>query len=343
MIRETVSVIVPCFNEERTIGLLLDALAGQTFPAEATEVLISDGRSTDRTRDVIRRWAEARAFPRVAVVDNPERNIPAALNRAIEASSGSIVIRLDAHCVPNPDYIERCAAALDAGTAENVGGRWDIRADGNGWQARSIAAAAASPIGAGDAKYRYSEAAGFVDTVPFGAFRRETLDRFGGYDESLLSNEDYDLNARIRSAGGKVFFDPAIRSVYFARRSFSSLGKQYFRYGYWKVAMLEKAPKSLRWRQLLPPLFVLCVLLLALMSLFWAEARALLLLTGIFYLGALLFVSIRSAGKKDDLGLIVGMPIAVSIMHFCWGGGFLFHAARRLFRRPRGGKAENAG
>ena len=94
--------------------------------------------------------------------------------------------------------------------------------------------------------------------------------------------------------------------------------------------MLEKAPKSLRWRQLLPPLFVLGVLLLALMSLFWAEARALLLLTGIFYLGALLFVSIRSAGKKDDLGLIVGMPIAVSIMHFCWGGGFLFHAARRF-------------
>lgn len=335
MSRENVSVIVPCFNEAGTIRLLLDAIDRQTYPRERIEVLIADGRSTDRTLEEIRSWTAAHPALSVRVVDNPDRIIPAGLNRAIEAAAGDVIVRLDAHCVPNPDYIERCAAALTAGTAENVGGRWDILPGGKNWAARSIAAAVSSPIGVGDAKYRYSETAGTVDTVPFGAYRRETLERLGGYDETLLSNEDYDLNVRIRNNGGRIYFDPAIRSIYFARGSFAALAKQYYRYGYWKVAMLAKAPKSLRWRQFLPPLFVLAFGLLILASLFSDPARSMLLLMCIIYAGALLFVSIRTAGRNDDLGLIPGMPLAVFTMHFCWGFGFLRHIAERIRLKAR--------
>lgn len=335
MPEKTVSVIVPCFNEAGTIRLLLDAIGVQTYPCERIEVLIADGRSTDRTREEIQFWSAAHPDLQVRIVDNPDRAIPAALNRAIEAATGEIIVRLDAHCVPNPDYIERCVAGLAAGLGENVGGRWEILPGGKSWAARSIAAAASSPIGVGDAKYRYSENGGIVDTVPFGAYRRETLERLGGYDESLLSNEDYDLNVRIRKSGGKIYFDPAIRSVYFARSSFAALAKQYYRYGYWKVAMLAKEPKSIRWRQLLPPLFVLTFGLLVLASLLSETARSMLLLMCIIYAGALLFVSIRTAGKNDDLGLILGMPLAVCTMHFCWGFGFLRHAAERIHRRLR--------
>lgn len=333
MTTQLVSVIVPCFNEAGTIRLLLDAIAAQTCPLDALEVLIADGRSTDATRETIRLWSSAHPQLNVKIVDNPERGIPSALNRAIEAASGEFVVRLDAHCVPNPDYIERCVANLREGKAKNVGGRWDIQPGGKSWQARSIVAAVSSPIGVGDAKYRYSEEAGFVDTVPFGAYRRETLEELGGYDESLLTNEDYDLNVRIRQSGGRIYFDPAIRSVYFARPSFVSLAKQYDRYGYWKVAMLQKAPKSIRLRQLAPPLFVLTLIILTICSFVLPFAWSMLLLTGIFYFGALLFVSIRTAGRKDDLGLMVGMPIAVFMMHFFWGFGFLRHAAKKLVRR----------
>ena len=340
MNRETVSVIVPCFNEAGTIRLLLDALFRQSYPLDLLEVLIADGRSSDRTREEIRLWAEDHPALRIRVVDNPERSIPAALNRAIEAARGDVVVRLDAHCVPNPDYIERCVSALTEGRGENVGGRWDIQPGGKRWAARSIAAAVSSPIGVGDAKYRYSEEGGTVDTVPFGAYRRETLEKLGGYDETLLSNEDYDLNVRIRNGGGKIYFDPAIRSVYFARPTFGALAKQYYRYGYWKVAMLAKAPKSLRWRQLLPPLFVFATGLLFLLSLFSETARTMLLLICIVYAGALFFVSIRTAGKKDDLGLIPGMPLAVITMHFSWGFGFLRHLAERIYRKARKTKPE---
>lgn len=333
MTAQPVSVIVPCFNEAGTIRLLLDAIAAQTYPIDDLEVLISDGRSTDATRETIRLWCASHPQLKVKIVDNPARVIPSALNRAIEAASGEFVVRLDAHCVPNPDYIERCVADLKDGKGENVGGRWDIQPGGKSWQARSIVAAVSSPIGVGDAKYRYSEDPGFVDTVPFGAYRRKTLEDLGGYDETLLTNEDYDLNVRIRQNGGKIYFDPAIRSVYFARPSFASLAKQYDRYGYWKVAMLEKSPKSIRLRQLAPPLFVLTLICLTVLSILQPFARSMLLLTGIFYIGALLYVSIRTAGKKDDLGLIVGMPIAVFIMHFFWGFGFLRHIIKKLIRR----------
>src|SRR3989304_7761914 len=124
---------------------------------------------------------------------------------------------------------------------------------GGGGMARPIAAAASPPLGAGDAGYRVGSQAGEVDTVPFGAFRREWLERVGGYDESLQTNEDYELNVRLRRAGGKIWFDPSIRSVYYARSDLAQLWRQYYRYGFWKARMLLRYPGSIRWRPALPP------------------------------------------------------------------------------------------
>lgn len=336
-----ISIIVPCFNEERTIGLLLEAIAQQTIPLEQMEVVIADGLSTDRTREVIQEFQRAHPALAISLVDNPRRIIPAAINTAIRHSRGETLLRLDAHCTPYPDYVERCQAALEAGRGANVGGVWEIRpfaAPGKppSAMARSIAIAAAHPLGVGDAFYRYATHAQAVDTVPFGAFRRSLVERIGGFDETLLTNEDYEFNVRVKQSGGVVWLDPEIRSVYFARPTLASLMKQYWRYGFWKAQMLRRYARTLRWRQALPPAFVASLVVLGLLSFWLPWARLLLLLQTSAYFLILLAVSIPLALSKKDLYLCLGLPLAIATMHLSWGAGNLaglFNPGRKQGKR----------
>ena len=204
----TVSIIVPCYNEVHTIGALLQALVVQTAPLNELEVIIADGGSDDGTRQALQTFAEDHPELRLRVVDNPARTIPAGLNLAIAHATGEVVIRLDAHSAPQPDYVQRCLETLNRTQAANAGGLWDIRPGSDTWIGRSIAAAAAHLLGAGDARYRIRGAEGPADTVPFGAYRREWLERVGGFNEGLLTNEDYEYNVRLRSHGGVVWFNP---------------------------------------------------------------------------------------------------------------------------------------
>ncbi len=328
-----VSIIVPCYNEQATIRLLLEAICRQSLPTRDVEVIIADGLSTDRTRDEIAAFQREQPDLAVRLVDNPRRVIPAALNCAITAAQGEYIIRLDAHSVPAPDYLARCVEALQAGRGENVGGVWEIRPRGKGLIQRAIAIAAAHPFGVGDARYRYTTQAGYVDTVPFGAFQRETFDRFGCFDEKLLSNEDYEFNARLRQGGGKIWLDPQIRSTYFARPDLASLARQYARYGYWKWQMLKRYPTTLRWRQGLPPVFVLSLLALILLSPWWGIARLLLAVELVLYFLVLLAGSLAPARRERAPGLLMAVPLAIAVMHVSWGASFLWSMVSSLFAR----------
>ena len=313
-----VSLIIPCYNEEKTIRLLLEALLAQTYPLAQLEVVIADGLSTDDTRAEIARFQDAHPELVLRVVDNTARIIPAALNVAIKAAQGEIIVRMDAHAAPAPDYVERCLDALDAGLGENVGGVWDIRPGAEGWVAESIAAAAAHPLGVGDALYRHATQAQTVDTVPFGAFRRELVEKIGLFDETLLANEDYEFNTRIRQSGGTIWLDPAIKSIYFARPTFGRLARQYFNYGFWKWKMLQRYPKTLRWRQFLPPVFVLSLVFWISLGLFFPLVFVVLGLELLAYL-AILFVAGLKIGKP-------ALPLAIGVMHISWGSGLLWSA-----------------
>jgi succinoglycan biosynthesis protein ExoA len=333
-----VSVIVPCFNEQRTIGSLLQAIHDQTYPLMDIEVIIADGMSTDGTREVIREFSEEHPNLSIHLIDNPARIIPAALNKAIRAANGEVLVRLDAHSIPDRDYIERCLVVLENTGSANVGGMWQIRPSGDGWMARSIAVAASHPLGAGDARYRTGGEAGEVDTVPFGAFQREWVDRVGFFDETLLTNEDYEFNVRLRRAGGVIRFDPTIRSAYFARSDFPSLARQYVRYGYWKARMLRRYPGSLRWRQAIPPLFVLTLILLGFVALLWNPARLLIAVQLSLYALLVFLVGAVRSLQQGDWGILVGFPLAVWTMHFAWGGAFLWSVLGMIFgvhREPR--------
>jgi succinoglycan biosynthesis protein ExoA len=324
-----VSVIVPCYNEDKTITFLLDAILGQTFPITDLEVIIADGLSTDLTRMKIQDFSSAHKNMRIKVIDNPKRTIPAAINLAVKNAIGQFIVRLDAHSIPGPTYIELCINALRAGVADCVGGVWDIVPGNDGWIARSIAAAASNPIAVGDARYRFTKKAAFVDTVPFGAFSRKLFIKVGGFNEDLLTNEDYEFFARIRKNNGKIWLDPAIRCTYFARKDLLELIQQYWRYGFWKFRMLKNYPETLKWRQALPPLFVITVIVLILLSFF--SKIFLWLLMGIIFLYLMIIVgsSIGTAFKKNDVSMVVGMPLSTICMQVSWGSGFLYSMIKK--------------
>jgi hypothetical protein len=273
---------------------------------------------------VIARFEREHPALRVQVIDNDSRTIPAGLNRAIAASQGEIILRLDGHSRPAADYVEKSVLALQAGLGANVGGVWKILPGAQTWVARAIAAAASHPLGVGDALYRHGKQAAVVDTVPFGAWKRSLTEEIGGFDESLLSNEDYEFNARIRQSGRKIWFDPAIESEYFARANLKELARQYWRYGFWKWKMLRRYPATLRWRQALPPLFVLSLAgwagLGLVAPLFWGALGGQVLV----YLGLLSLAALKTARQRQDAWLVLGLPLAIAVMHLAWGSGFLW-------------------
>ncbi len=328
-----VSVIVPCYNEQSTIRLLLEALYKQTYPRAGMEVVIADGLSTDGTREVIA--AFQRDFPDlcVRVVENAKHIIPAGANRAIEAARGEIIIRLDGHSTPYPDYIENSVKAHDEGHGANIGGVWEIRPGAETWIAKSIAAAAAHPLGVGDALYRHAKHAAEVDTVPFGSFRRALVERVGPFDESLLTNEDYEFNARVRKSGGKIWLDPSIRSIYFARSTFLELLRQFWRYGFWKWRMLRRYPGTLRWRQALPPLFVASLIGLAVLSTFLPFARVVLAGELLLYFSIMILAGGYAAVQQRKAYFIPGLPLAIAAMHLSWGSGFLWSILSSSFEK----------
>lgn len=328
-----VSIIVPCYNEEKTIHHLLDAVLAQTYPREQMELIIADAMSVDGTQAVIREFQSAHGDLHLNLLQNSIRTIPSGLNQAIRAARGELIVRLDAHSVPIAEYVERCVRAHDAGKGLNIGGVWEIRAGAQTWIAESIATAAAHPLGAGDAMYRLNAKEGAVDTVPFGSFRRATIESLGMFDESLLTNEDYEFNVRVRKSGGTVWLDPSIRSTYFSRSTLVELARQYFRYGYWKWRMLRRDPGTLRWRQALPPVFVLGLVLLTVLSLWVVPARFMLAALLAVYFVILALAAFLAAVERRKLVLLMGLPLAIATMHFAWGCGFLWSALRGLFLR----------
>jgi succinoglycan biosynthesis protein ExoA len=326
-----VSVIVPCYNEEATIGHLLEAIYSQTYPLREIEVVIADGMSADRTLEKVKDFQTGHPELEIRVVENKRRNIPSGLNRAIETAKGKYILRMDAHSIPHPDYIQKCIAGLEAGLGDNIGGIWQIKPGSASWIANSIAIAAAHPLGAGDARYRIGGAAQEVETVPFGAYRREMIERIGLFDESLLSNEDYELNVRLKACGGKIWMDPTIQSIYFARSNLRDLSRQYWRYGYWKAQMLRKHPKTLRWRQFVPPLFVLSLIGLLALSLGFSPARWLLGIIVILYTIIMFSLGLKMGIRNKNMSIVIGFPLAIATIHFSWGSAFLWS----LIARPK--------
>ena len=295
----TVTVAIPVLNEEANIDACLDAVSHQTY-RNVVEVLVVDGGSTDRTREVAARR------PGVRVIDNPRRIQAAALNIALTEAKGEVFVRVDGHCLIASDYVERCVEVLSSTGAAMVGG--SMAPVGRSPRQRGIAAAMSSRIGAGPARFHTTGPAGWVDTVYLGAYRVQAALEVGGYAEDQAVNEDAELAVRMRRLGG-IRFDSTIRSTYHPRDRLTALARQYFRYGAGRAATIRKHPSSIAFRQLAP------LGLLAGLASPWRRpvARA--------YILTVLGVCACEIRKEPEAGAT--MAASIPTMHLCWAAGLL--------------------
>lgn len=319
--RPFISIIIPTYNEAAHIGRMLDDIAGQDYDPSRYEVLIADGRSSDRTREIAGEHAAVR--PGIKIIDNPGRFVPFGLNLAIKQSAGEIIVRMDAHSRYPKDYLSSLIEWGDRLGADNVGGVWITLPSNDSVKARAIALALTHPLGVGDAIYRLGGSkVKEVDTVPYGCYPKRVFDKIGLFDEQLLRNQDDEFNARLKRSGGKIFIIPGIKIEYFARENFSKLGKMYFQYGYFKPLVNKKIKIPANVRQLAPAALILLPLIMAGMA--WWNAGFAWMAAGmvVFYLLVVAGVSILlSAGKGP--GLFANLTGSFLTIHFSYGWGYL--------------------
>lgn len=333
-----VSVIVPVRNEERYISACLQSLLQQTYPSESYEIVVVDGRSSDRSREIVD--VLRRKFPNLHCVDNPAAIAPAAMNIGIRRATGKIIIRADGHNFYPRDYIENCVKYLEQTGADNVGGPWVTVPTNQSFGARLVAAVLSNPFGVGDSHFRTTRAEGFVETVPFGAFHRELFHRLGMFNEKLVRNQDNEFNARIRKAGGRVFQTPALTTEYHPIATFSGLLMQTFKTSQWHVFSVSENPSSMGVRHFMPALFVVVSAMLISVSLVSPVAAILsiLLLAG-YVLAGWYFAFNKSRSYGPAVGLF--LPFACFCFHLSYGLGTL--AGFRYLLTPPSTKPIRAG
>jgi glycosyltransferase involved in cell wall biosynthesis len=321
-----ISIVVACRNEVGAIRPFLASLLAQDMRGMTWEAIIADGMSGDGTRQVLDGFCSR--HPHVSVITNPGMIVSTGLNAAIRVARGEFILRMDAHTRYAPDYCRRCVEALVRSGADNAGG--PARTEVTGVLPRAIAAAYHSRFSTGGARFHQDDFEGWVDTVPYGCWRASVFDKLGLFDESLVRNQDDEFNLRLIRAGGRIWQDPAIRSWYSPRPTLRALFRQYFQYGFWKVAVIRKHRLPGSWRHLAPVLFVLGICGLAIVALAAAaggamdlsmSAAALCGLIAVVYAGANIAASIVAA-RSSGLATLPYLPLAFATFHFSYGLGF---------------------
>jgi len=314
---KTISIVIPCLNEKKYILRCLQSIAGQSYPAHLITTYVCDGMSDDGTRELIMEFAKA--HPQFTLLDNVRKTTPFALNLGIRASAAEIVIILGAHSELDPGFVRKSVESFEidpaimctGGVLENVY---------ENETSRMIGAAMSSSFGVGNAHFRTGNKSGFVDTVAFGAYKREIFAKVGFFDEELIRNQDDEFNFRVTNAGYKIYLNHEIRCRYFVRASFRKLYRQYYQYGYWKVFVNKKHQTITTVRQLIPMLFVLYLILLT-ASAFVCKALFLGMSTfGLLYLLLAFVFAVRSA---FSFGGVLGVAFTFFILHFSYGLGYL--------------------
>lgn len=309
-----VSAIIPCCNEEKFISKCLDSIVNTDFPKERLEVLVVDGMSKDKTKEIVKKYTVHHPF--IKILENQKIITPAAMNTGIKNSKGEIIIKMDAHSIYKKDYISKCVKHLEESGADNVGGVLKTIPAKNTLQARAVAHCLSNSFGVGTAFFRRGvKKPKEVDTVAFGCYRKEIFYKIGLFDERMAKIEDFELNSRIRKTGGKIMLFPDIQAYYYpSSENLRDFFEHNFFDGIWAIYPLKFVKFPLKLRHYFPLIFVLT-----------------LPLSILPYILLSLFFSIQIAIKEKDFRYLFLMPIAFACRHFGYGLGSIFGLIKLIF------------
>lgn len=309
---KSLSIIIPCRNEEKFIGECLDSLIAQDYPKDAMEILVVDGGSEDNTRNIIQNKGEQFSF--IKLLDNPKKFTPFALNIGIREAKGEIIARADAHATYGKDYFARCVTHLSSSGADVVGGVARAAPAKNTAMAKAIALALSHPFGAAGSRFRLGSAKPlWVDTVFGGCYKREVFERVGLFDERLARSQDMEFSTRLRKAGGKILLVPDAVSSYYPKETLKAFFSHNIKDGIWAVYPLKFVKTPFRLRHYIPLLFVLTLPLSM-----W------------LYIPVSLLVALRIASREKDARLFFAMPLAFAARHLGYGIGSIMGLVKLL-------------
>jgi len=318
-----VSIVIPCYNEESHIAGCLNSIITGDYPLNLMEILVVDGQSLDGTRKIIEEYSLK--YPVIKLVENPYRLKPHALNIGINSAKGDVIIRMDAHALYERSYVSTSVSCLDKYNADNVGGIRRTLPGNNSIIARSIAESISNPFSAGNAIYRTgAKNVQWVDTVFGGCYRRETFEKIGLFNEALVRGQDREFNMRLKNAGGKILFVPDIICYYYPRSTLGGYIPWIFSSGLtpFFVSRLIKR-RIYSWRNIIPLLFLLSLIVFPLLSIFCQICRYLFLGEVVAYLVCSLVATALVVSTKCDLRFLVSMPIIFFLTHAVYGLGSL--------------------
>lgn len=328
----SVSVIIPCRNEEKFIGRCLNSIIRNYYPKDKIEILIIDGMSEDNTQEIIKRFTRKYKF--VKLFHNKSRITPIALNMGIKNSRGDILIRVDAHSCCDKEYIIRCVEALEKYKVDSVGGVWKIFPRKNTLIGRSIALVLSNKFGVGNAHYKTGvKKIKEVDTVPYFCCRKEIFNRVGLFNEKLVRGQDLEWNLRLRRRGGIILLEPKIVNKYYVRSDFFEFIKHNFKNGVWTISPFKFSKRPVSFRHLVPLVFVSSLLLSGIFSIFLRPFMYLFLfILGLYVITNLIF-SVSISIKERDWRYLFSLPLIFVSLHFFYGFGSLAGLFKLLFEK----------
>lgn len=329
-----VSVIVPCRNEEEMIERCLDSLIANTYPKEKLEILVIDGLSEDRSLEIIQDYI--RRYPYIALLQNPKKNLPAALNVGIQHAKGEIIVRMESHSAVGEDYISRCVDWLTKSDADYIGGPFIHTPRKPTYLGQALALMLAHPFGAGNAYFRLKvDKPRYVDAAVYGCYRKKIFQKVGLFNEELARIEDRDFNFRLRECGGKILLVPDLPVTYYFRSDLWPFLTHTFSDGFWVTYPLRFGRKNFRlfsWRHFIPLLFVLSLMTMGGASFFFKEARvALAFMTGAYLL--LMFFSSLQISLKHGFKYFPILPFAFVFRHISYGIGSAWGLLTLIFKK----------
>ena len=327
-----VSIVMPIYNEEKYIEKCIQSLLRQDYPLEDMEWIFVDGKSNDKTIEILN-WYVEKYPDLIRVYQNPHKIVPYAMNIGISASRGIYIVRLDAHADYAIDYISKCIFYLENTNADNVGGV--IETKSRGFVGNAIAKMLSSKFGVGNSQFRICGDSGYVDTVPFGAFKRDVFQKLGGYDERLVRNQDNEMNFRIRKNGGKIYMSKDIKLAYYCRDSIKGIIGMAKENGMWNIITMRLCPGSMGIRHFIPFIFVCSMIGLIFLGMLYQVFWWLLALE-LFLYGILdIIFSIKSGSTiKERLILIILFPC----FHISYGIGSIAGIAKLCKKEYRQNK-----